>query len=376
MRRTRTIVQTLAAAFAAGLVAAGSAGAEVLTPNLVQNPGAELGSSLRGGVVPLIPYWERQEAISSKLSTVVEYGAPGFPTIAQGAAIGGGSHFFAGGPADGHDDNTPAFSQALLTQDLGVPADAMKRIKAGGAEATISACLGGYGNQDDRADVVLYAYTSDAATGLVGVATLKGPRAGDRQNRTGLLPRSTTARLPLTTTSLAVGLLFDRASGQGTYNDGYADNVSVRISTSGSTPPEPDCSPIAPAPGGPPAAPSGAPPAAAPSSQHSGSNTALPLTQAARRIVLTKRYALVRLRCAARDEACAGTLTLSSTAARLGSARFAIGAGKSATVKVKLRAKARRVLGRLPARRLAKLKVTATARIGAQTTSFTFAAKR
>jgi hypothetical protein len=122
MRPIRTVVQTLAIALAACLVAAGSAGAEMrtLTPNLVVNPGAELGSSGQGGVVTSIPGWTREDLIGSKLSTVVDYGAPGFPTLAQGAALGGGSHFFAGGPADGHDDDTPAFSGAVLGQDIDI----------------------------------------------------------------------------------------------------------------------------------------------------------------------------------------------------------------------------------------------------------------
>jgi hypothetical protein len=371
MRTTRTIVQTLAAACAAGLVAAGSAGAEVLTPNLVENPGAELGSSLQGAVVATIPSWERQRASSSKMSTVVDYGAPGFPTLAVGAAIGGGSHFFAGGPADGHDDNTPAFSQALLTQDLDIPADAMNRVKAGGAEATISACLGGYANQDDRVDVLLFAYTTDAATGMVAVGTIKGPRAGDRYNTTGLLPRSTTARLPLTTTSLAVALDFDRASGQSTYNDGYADNVSVRISTTDTTPPEPDCSPIAPS-GGP--APS--PPAPTPSAADSSTNTAAPLARVGTRLKLRGAVARLKLRCLAHDDDCAGAVSLTSRLGKLGTARFSIAPGEVGTVDVRIARKVRYRLAALSRKRLSRLKITATARIGAAATTFILGATR
>jgi hypothetical protein len=335
MRTSRTIVQTLAAALAAGLVAAGSAGAEVLTPNLVENPGAELGSSLQGPVVPSIPSWERQGAISSKLSTVVDYGAPGFPTIAQGAAIGGGSHFFAGGPADGWDDNTPAYSQAILTQDLDIPTAAMKSVKAGGAEATIS--------------------------------------ASDRNNATGLMARRTTARLPLTTTSLAVAIDFDRASGAGTYNDAYADNVSVRIITAGSAPPEPDCSPIAsPAPGGSTPSPGG--PAPTPSAADSSTNTAVPLARVGRRVRFHRGFATLKLRCVARDVDCAGSVRLTSRLGRIGSGRFDIARGEVGTIKVRIGRAMRHRLAALSHKRLSRLKVTATARLGAATTRFTFAA--
>jgi hypothetical protein len=81
MRPIRTVVQTLAVALAACLVAAGSAGAEMwtLTPNLVQNPGAELGSSGQGGAVGSIPSWWHGPLPAA----VVHYGTPGFPTVAQ-----------------------------------------------------------------------------------------------------------------------------------------------------------------------------------------------------------------------------------------------------------------------------------------------------
>jgi hypothetical protein len=212
---------------------------------------------------------------------------------------------------------------------------------------------------------------------------LGGPRAAERNFQTKLMPESVTAPLPPGTATYTVAIHFHRTSGQGTYNDAYADKVEMVLSALGSTPPDADCT-APPSPGGPAAAPGGAanvnptgtPPGAAQSSQQSGSNTAVPLTQAARRIVLTKRYALVKLGCAARDEACAGTLALSSKAARLGSAKFAIGVDRTATVKVRLGAKACRALARLSARRLARLKITATARIGAQTTTFAFGAKR
>jgi hypothetical protein len=341
----------------------------VRTPNLVANPGAELGGSGQGGVVTSIPGWRREAALGSKMSTVVEYGAPGFPTLAQSAALGGGSHFFAGGPADGHDDNTPAFSHALITQDLNIPADAMARVKAGGGEVTVSACLGGYANQDDHVEVLLYAYTTD---GMVPVATINGPQAADRHNTTGLLPRSTTAEVPLMTTSLAIGLDFVRVSGEGTYNDGYADNVSVRIGIAGSPTPPPDRSPIAPASGGP--APS--PPAPSSSAADSSTNTAAPLARVGQRVRIHRGVATLKLRCVARDGDCAGSVTLTTRLGKLGSGRFVIAAGDVGTIRVKVGRAMRHRLAGLSRKRLARLTVTATARIGAAATTFTLGATR
>jgi hypothetical protein len=377
MRSTRTIAQALAAALAAGLVAAGPAGAEILTPNLIENPGAELGTSLQGGVVASIPSWERSGTLASKLATVVDYGAPGFPTLAQGAAIGGGSHFFAGGPADGHDDNTPTFSQALLSQDVDIPTVARNLVKAGGAEVTISACLGGYADQDDGVNVLVYAYTGEE--GKVGVATLKGPRAADRHNTTGLLPRSTTAKVPLDTRVLEVELDFDRASGVATYNDGYADNVSIRIATAGSTPPEPECSPIpAPAPTGAAPSPSPAPagPAPTPVAVSSSNHTRVGLARVGTRLKLRGRVARLKLRCIAQDRRCVGTVSLKAPLGKLGSARFSIAPGKVGKVDVWVSRRMRHRLGALSRRRLAKLTVTATARAGAAATRFTLRVTR
>jgi hypothetical protein len=185
-------------------------------------------------------------------------------------------------------------------------------------------------------------------------------------------------RLPSTATIYMVIVHFYRESGKGTYSDGYADKIEAHLSPAGSSPPKANCTAPAPTPTPPgaPNAPSGTsagPGSAAPSS---ATNTAVPLTQAARRVALTKRYALLKLRCAAHDEACRGTVTLRTKAARLGSARFEVAAGSTATIKVKLTTKARRMLARLSDRRVAKLEIAATAAIRTQRTTFTLGAKR
>jgi len=379
MRRTRTIVQSVALAAAAVLAIAAPAGASPLTTNLLANGDEGSPWSWSGYAVVPLDAWVKDPANAPV--TRVAYGAAGFPTVAQAAAIGGGTTFLAGGPTTAA-DTSPGLSNPVIHQQIVFGPSLQPYIDHGDLQVTLSACLGGYANQDDYVSIdgYVHKYGDDR---LPSDMSLQGPSAAGRNFQTKLLPRSETAPLPPGASIYTVAIRFHRTSGQATYNDAYADNVEARLSELGSTPPEADCT--APqSPSAPPAdpgraanvKPTGTPSGSAQSSQQSGSNTAVPLTQAARRIVLTTRHALVKLRCAARDEACAGTLALSSTAEKLGSAKFEIAVGSTATVKVRLGAKARRALARLSARRLARLKITATARIGAQTTTFAFGAKR
>jgi hypothetical protein len=376
MRQTRTILQTLALAAAAVLAVAApaSALAPLPTGNLVRN-GDEANVVSPDGYLVASPLQTWARVPSNSSVTRVLYGVPGFPTTAQAAEMGAGKMFFAGGPSTAADTG-PAFSDPLIWHPVIIPAEAQPYIAAGEVQITLSACLGGYANQDDYVSIDggAHGFGEDR---LPSDVSMSGPRAAERDFQTKLLPVSRTAPLPPGASAYTIVVHFHRASGQGTYNDAYADKIEARLSELGSTPPAPNCTAPRP-PGGTVVAPSGTananPTGAALSA--SGSNTAVPLTQAARRISLTKRYALVKLRCAARDEACGGTLTLNSAIAKLGSAKFAIAVGRTATIKVRLGTKARRALARLSARRLARLKITATARIGVQTTTFTFGAKR
>jgi hypothetical protein len=374
MRRTRTILQAGALAAAAVLAIAAPAGA-VAPPsrNLVTNGDEGADWSQTGYSVVALDGWVK-DPVNAPV-TRVAYGAPDFPTVAQAVKMGAGTSFFAGGPSTAADTG-PAFSVPVIHQTVLIPPDVQQAFAGGDAQVTLSACLGGYANQTDDVSIEggAHQYGDDR---LPSDVSLFGPSAFDRSFQTKLLPASVTAPLPPGATIYTIAIRFHRAGGQGTYNDGYADKVELRLSPLGSTPPEADCT-APPSAGGPPAGQGGAvtPGTTPPSSLQSAANTAVALTQAARRILLTKRYALVRLRCGARDEACAGALTLRRAGAKLGSARFAIKVGRTATIKVKLGKTARRALARLSARRLARLKITATARIGAQRTTFTFGARR
>jgi hypothetical protein len=381
MPTIRPILLALAVACLAAPTAHASASPWFVTPNLVQNPGAELGAAAQGGLVPAIASW-RYGALRA---TVVRYGTPAFPTAAQSAAVGGGAAFFAGGPADGHDDGTSDFSRATLVQDVQIrdklDDDGRHKLDDGGTYAVVSACLGGYAGQDDRADLRVTTY---GLGGEGGHVTLEGPRAAERNGATGLLPRTATLWLPPLTDTLEIALEFQRESGVGTYNDGYADNVSVRIAVADGTEPETACTfdaPPAPAPGD--AAPAPRPPdpatpvasgGSAASSSTAGVNTAVALKRVGNRVRLRHGMAVLKLRCAARGVACAGSVALKTRLGKLGSARFKIGAGKVATIAVKLSRTMRHRVAALSRARLARLAVTATARIGAAKTTFVYRA--
>jgi hypothetical protein len=383
MRTTRTIFQVGAVviAAAAALAIASPAGAEVLTPNLLQNPGAETRSgSGAGQVVTTIPYWTRGPVFGSNRSTIVDYGAPGFPTVAQAASLDGGGRFFAGGPSAGSDDNSSAFSEALIGQDIEIPPNLMALVRSEGAQATISACLGGYANQNDRVDMAFFTFGVDYGIDrAIGSESIVGPGAADRANKTGLLPVTFTVGLRPDSTTLGIRLDFIRASGADTFNDGYADNISVRISTVGTTPPAPHCSPdLAPGPGGSTPSPgtpnAGKPDPFAGSSSLGGTNSAAALARVGKHIKVSGATAKLKLRCVARDTPCKGSVSLRTKLGKLGSAKFSIPAGDIGTMNVKIPRQMRHRLVALPRTRLAKLKITATARIGAETTTFTFGA--
>jgi hypothetical protein len=315
-------------------------------------------------------------------ATAVRYGAPGFPTVAQGQALGGGRSFFAGGPSAAGDSDSSPFNVSLLTQTLPVPATAEEDIDAGNVQFTVSGCLGGYATQDDQA--LAQAQGMNAGGGVSsGLANAVGPTAAGRGNQTGLLARAVTVPLGPGTRSIEFVLESLRKSGVGTYNDAYADNLALRLSAQGGPAPGADCPPAG---GG-----SGGGGGSGKQTGSGGTNTAVPISRVGKRLTLKGKNALVKLHCSARDTSCKGTLSLATTglpkahkttaatkakATKLGSAKFTIPSGKTKTIKVKLKRSIRKRLGALSKRRLKKLKITATAKIGSESTKFSLGAVR
>jgi hypothetical protein len=102
-------------------------------------------------------------------------------------------------------------------------------------QATLAAFLGGFAGQEDNM-VAVVAFLDANGGGTGGGAVIGPVTAADRNFTTGLVPLSSTTPVPPSTRSVFLSLNATRDSG--TYNDGYADNVSLTLSPA-APPPEP-----------------------------------------------------------------------------------------------------------------------------------------
>jgi hypothetical protein len=203
---------------AATLIAATGAGrATPLGTNVLLNGDAEAGTgSASGNDVEPIPNWT-----TTSNFTVVQYGAPDFPDTSVSSAIGGGKNFFAGGPST-------TSSSATQTVDV---SDRAAQIDAGELSATLSGFLGGFDGQDDNMTVT--ASFLDASSASLGSFTIGPVTQPDRGGVTNLLFRTADEAIPDGTRSIKVEM--DATRFQGSYDDGYADNLSLVVN--GSVPP-------------------------------------------------------------------------------------------------------------------------------------------
>jgi hypothetical protein len=139
---------------------------------------------------------------------------PGSRPTNDGAALGGGANFFAGGNMD-----PSAGSQTIDV--LGAAAE----IDAGRVTGTLSAYIGGFSTQEDAAQITA---TALAATGAgLGSVAIGPVTSAERGGVTALLPRTVSNAVPPGTRSIRIRMEMRRA--QGTYNDGYVDNVSLTL---------------------------------------------------------------------------------------------------------------------------------------------------
>lgn len=195
------------------IVAAGaradSAGSGVPAGNLLRNPGAEAAAGAQDTETVAVPDWTVEGAF-----TAVQYGAPGFLTQEQSGTWAGGANFFGGGIG--------ASSSAAQTVDVSAAA---AEIDSGDVTVTLSALLGGYDGQDDAATVT--ARLLDGAGATLGAVTLGPVTRTDRGDATTLLSRTATQAVPAGTRAIVVRI--DAARAAGSYNDGYADNLSLTL---------------------------------------------------------------------------------------------------------------------------------------------------
>jgi hypothetical protein len=184
--------------------------------------------------------------------TAIRYGAVDFfPSTADSDRIQGGNALFAGGPTTAGPPNS---GNADASQGVD-PTGMSSEIASGGVQVTLSGCLGGSQDSQDSASAIL-SYEPGPG-GPVVIARIGPTTAADRGNATKLTPFATTARVPTNAIDRTMGLHVLTQYHDGTYNDAYADNLSLVFGPyPGPAPPAVTCSPPAqpsPAPSGTPA---------------------------------------------------------------------------------------------------------------------------
>ncbi|KAA1248903.1 phosphoesterase [Mycobacterium simiae] len=209
----------------------------VLSPNLLVNPGAELGDpSLSGYASVTVPGWT-----VSGTPTVIKYGtlvrqpSPfAFPSVTWPAALGfpdappdGGVQFFAGGNV----------ATSTLTQTVDLSAAAYN-IDTATVPYRLSGWLGGYLQDPSEASVTVTFLSNDQSP--LGTGKIGPVGVFDRRFRTVLVERDTSGNIPAGTRSAVVVVTFtDRNPLPGSYNDGFADNLSFTVGAALPAPPPP-----------------------------------------------------------------------------------------------------------------------------------------
>lgn len=209
--KARTLTKALSVSILV-LAAVAAKASGVLGSNLVINGDAESGAGGNGSAIIAAPGF-----LSSGNFTVVTYSAGGgFPAPDDPGPSNQGLNFFAGGP------NTP---QSSATQSFDV-SSIIGLIDRGAVSFELAAYLGGFMSQQDNA--VLTATFLGASRDALGAGAIGPVTNIDRGNATGLLLRQTSGVVPLGTRFIDLQLTLTRQ--EGSYNDGYADDLSLVLS--------------------------------------------------------------------------------------------------------------------------------------------------
>jgi hypothetical protein len=106
----------------------------------------------------------------------------------------------------------------------------------------LSGWLGGWASQEDNA--LLYVEFLDDIGNLMDIAFIGPVMPGDRNDQTGLFYREVDGFVPIGTSKVTFSLSMERV-GDGTDNDGYADNLAFVLDAPASQVPEPATSALA-----------------------------------------------------------------------------------------------------------------------------------
>ena len=185
--------------------------------NLLLNPGAEAGPGATSSTgKTAIPFWTTFGAAAPGGNfTAVEYGTEDLPSSGVAGSIGGGSNFFAGGDGESSSGARQDIDVVIATPDIDE-----RRVSA-----TLAAHIGGYAATAD--DAVVQASYLGASGASLGTLSIGPVTSADRNGQTTLLRRNADGPVPSGTRAIRVTITATRKAG--TYNDGYADNVSLSL---------------------------------------------------------------------------------------------------------------------------------------------------
>ena len=181
--------------------------------NLLTNPGAEAPITQQGQ----IPGW----TLTSNFSTEL-YGTGGFPSATEGQRINGGTRLFTGGPSN-------ALSSAAQT--VSVSSDAAA-IDEGQRVALLRGELGSFSLGDSA---TLKAEFLNGTNGVLSEVVIGPVATGTNEFQL----KETSAVVPVGTRAVRVTMISIRT--EGSYNDGYFDNLFLGLCTGEQQPTGGDC---------------------------------------------------------------------------------------------------------------------------------------
>jgi hypothetical protein len=191
-----------------------AANVPTLTNNLIVNGDGENAVGATGTETVPTPGWTR--TVGSTF-TAIQYGGPGGnpPLLTDHGPLHRGNNFLAGGSGENREVATQ--TDSFLGRGAA--------IDKGRVGFRLSGYFGGFSSQRDRAYLDI---TWRSATGAaLGTARIGPVTAAQRDATTGLWLRSMSGTVPVGARAVDVSLTMLRSDG--VYNDGYADNLSLRL---------------------------------------------------------------------------------------------------------------------------------------------------
>jgi hypothetical protein len=216
MARKHTAVLT--AGMALVLLAPAAPASATTAVNIIKDSGAESAKPIGTAGVTVVPV-AQWTPIKGTGFTAVKYGSPEFITKTGPGPKSRGHNFFSGGELG------PSPAGATQVDSL---KPYVSLIASGKAKFTLSGWFGGFADQRDYTTLTV---TWRNAKGVaVGKPTVIGDvTPGQRKDVTGLVARSAKGAVPAAATQAL--LLIKMVRLDGGYDDGYADNLSLVVTT-------------------------------------------------------------------------------------------------------------------------------------------------